>query len=172
MKLTIIKSNRIVKIDGVGRVLDLSEIPSNVHAIQWDGKKGEIEYIDKPNEKIKSITPYKSIIKAHSTLLTEEAKNKPIRTVNRKLGEIQEEKRKRVEAVVPDKFEMLMRVSFLLNKKIDGDLSTKEIKELNDLFLLNETINKISQAAKTIIIDMETELDPSDYEVESNPLWP
>ena len=60
--LTIIKEDKSVERDGYGVVLDTVDLPSNVHAIQWDGSAGWIEYNDgTPNESISSISAYSTI---------------------------------------------------------------------------------------------------------------
>ena len=58
MKLTIIRDMGLVHVDGRGHdELDLSSVPAEVHAVQWDGTVGEIEYVsnDVPNEAITSL---------------------------------------------------------------------------------------------------------------------
>ena len=45
MKLTIIREDGAVYQDGIARSnLNLSFVPSNVHALQWNNDKGWIEY--------------------------------------------------------------------------------------------------------------------------------
>ena len=62
MNLVIIPSDRVIGIgstilSGIGT--DMSWIPSDVHAVHWDGASGEIEYNDgKPNLGISSIGIY------------------------------------------------------------------------------------------------------------------
>ena len=62
MNLVIIPSDRIIGIgttiiSGIGT--DMSWIPSDVHAVQWDGSSGEIEYNDgKANLDITSLGIY------------------------------------------------------------------------------------------------------------------
>lgn len=47
MKLTIIKSDGAVYKDGVSYSgLDLLSVPNNVHALQWNGTKGFIEFVE------------------------------------------------------------------------------------------------------------------------------
>ena len=48
MRLTIIPSDNTVYVDGVSRQLDLSmcAIPTDVHAMQWNGLAGWVEFID------------------------------------------------------------------------------------------------------------------------------
>ena len=66
MNLVIIPSDRIIGIgttilSGIGT--DMSWIPSDVHAVHWDGSSGEIEYNDgKANLDITSIGIYLSLI--------------------------------------------------------------------------------------------------------------
>ena len=67
--LTIIKDDSFVKVDGTGRVeVDCTSLASNVHAVQFDGTNGEIEYNDgTPHEAITSISAYDSIVAAHAS---------------------------------------------------------------------------------------------------------
>lgn len=58
MRLTIIRDMGLVHVDGRGHdELDLSSVPADVHAVQWYGSNGEIEYVsnDVPNEAITSL---------------------------------------------------------------------------------------------------------------------
>lgn len=67
--LTIVKDDKWVKVDGVGLNLDAVDLPANVHAIQWDGSAGWIEYNDgTDNEAISSIDAYSTITNDHATL--------------------------------------------------------------------------------------------------------
>ena len=67
--LTIVKDDKWVKVDGVGLTLDAVDLPANVHAIQWDGSTGHIEYNDgTANETISSIDAYSTITNDHATL--------------------------------------------------------------------------------------------------------
>jgi hypothetical protein len=66
MRLTIIKADNTVVVDGIAAEVDCSEIPIFVHAIQWDGDRGrgEIEFIKDtdgikhPNMPITDISHY------------------------------------------------------------------------------------------------------------------
>ncbi|MCG3774758.1 MAG: hypothetical protein JW395_1583 [Nitrospira sp.] len=70
MNLTIIKSDNSVYIDGRAISVDCSDLPTEVHAIQWNGDSGWIEYINGPglpvkiNETIDSISAYQGLISA------------------------------------------------------------------------------------------------------------
>mgnify|MGYP002641103057 CR=1 FL=1 len=61
--LTIIKDDSFVAVDGFGlEPIDCSSLASNIHAIQFDGTNGEIEYNDGTNnEAITSISAYSAI---------------------------------------------------------------------------------------------------------------
>jgi len=66
--VTIIKDDKWVKVDGVGLNLDTVDLPANVHAVQWDGSAGWIEYNDGTHNKaISSISDYSTITDDHAT---------------------------------------------------------------------------------------------------------
>ena len=45
MKISIVRDGGICQIDGVAvEISDVSGIPSNVHALQWDGTAGQVEF--------------------------------------------------------------------------------------------------------------------------------
>jgi hypothetical protein len=66
--LTIVKEDSAVTVDGVGRGgIDCTSLAANVHAVQFDGTNGHIEYTDgTANEAIDSISAYQSIIDLHT----------------------------------------------------------------------------------------------------------
>ena len=65
--LTIIKEDKFVAVDGEGLFLDEVVLPANVHAIQFDGTNGEIEYNDGTlNKAITSISDYSTITDNHA----------------------------------------------------------------------------------------------------------
>jgi len=67
--LTIIKDDKFVSVDGEGLTLATVVLPSNVHAVQFDGANGKIEYNDgTANEAITSISDYSTITDDHATL--------------------------------------------------------------------------------------------------------
>jgi len=66
--LTIIKDDKWVNVDGVGLNLDSVDLAANVHAVQWNGSSGWIEYNDgTPNKTISSIDAYSTITDNHAT---------------------------------------------------------------------------------------------------------
>jgi hypothetical protein len=61
MKLTIIVEDNIVAIDGVVREVALPNM-GEIRAVQWDGTKGHIEYINSQNAPLKNINAYANIV--------------------------------------------------------------------------------------------------------------
>lgn len=60
-RLTIIKDDNAVGIDGVFYQIDCSKLPPNFHALQWNGIVGEIEWTGSPkpqNTTIENINDY------------------------------------------------------------------------------------------------------------------
>lgn len=72
MRLTIIRPDNMVYIDGEAISIDCSTLPADVHAVQWsdDAGKGWIEFEQEPfgspklNEEIFSRSAYASLISA------------------------------------------------------------------------------------------------------------
>ena len=80
MKLTVITPDNVVIKDGEGYVVnDLSYIYQNIHAIQWDNDKGEVEFVDNsPNLFIDDLTPYNQcLVEWQVAKNKEEADNTP-----------------------------------------------------------------------------------------------
>ena len=82
MKLTIIRDDNSVYIDGISRIIDCSSLDPSIHAIQWNGQKGMIEYVDSdpfdgkmPAPKpITDITSYQYLIDAWNAVAEAAAK--------------------------------------------------------------------------------------------------
>lgn len=73
MRVTIIKDDNTVTVNGEAHTVDLSALPADFHALQWDGARGEVEYVPhyvddvmhkKPNETIKDLAPYQPYLDA------------------------------------------------------------------------------------------------------------
>jgi hypothetical protein len=62
MKLTIIKDDNVVGVNGVFREVDLSELESGIRAVQWDGSAGHIEFEYGTNEDISDIDEFQPFI--------------------------------------------------------------------------------------------------------------
>lgn len=71
-RITIIRQDNTVVVDGVGASVDCAELPQYVHAIQWFGTDGWIEFAPdaggkrSPNLKIVEIAPYGFLVDRHS----------------------------------------------------------------------------------------------------------
>ena len=67
--LTIIKDDSFVRVDGVAlEPVDCSSLASNIHAIQFDGTNGEVEYNDgTANLAITSISAFSDVTDAYDT---------------------------------------------------------------------------------------------------------
>lgn len=65
MRVTIIPVDSFVGVDGEFRSVDLGTIDPNIHAVQWDGTKGEIEFNDRSaNRVIDTLEPYQRFVDA------------------------------------------------------------------------------------------------------------
>lgn len=71
MRVTIVPSANLVAVDGVAICdLDLSSIPSNVHAVQWYGTRGSVEVLAEDgvcierNDEIISLDAYAELLAA------------------------------------------------------------------------------------------------------------
>ena len=94
MKLTIIRKDGAVYQNGISYSnLDLSFVPSNVHALQWNNDKGWIEYsedsdgIKQANDKINILpewanTAISSWITANTTVLLSNSNTTSANTAN------------------------------------------------------------------------------------------
>ena len=61
MKVTIIRDDGVVGVDGEFRTVDLSALDPAIHALHWDSVvgEGEVEYVSpRRNEEITDFTPY------------------------------------------------------------------------------------------------------------------
>jgi hypothetical protein len=69
MRLTIIRDDGVVGIDGVFKTVDLSGLSAGIRAVQWDGTSGHIEfYADvSPNLPIDNIDAYQQYVTAWNT---------------------------------------------------------------------------------------------------------
>ncbi len=65
MRVTIIADDGKVGVDGIFRSVDLSALDPNVHAVQWDGASGHIEFKDRsPEQQIADISAFQTFVDA------------------------------------------------------------------------------------------------------------
>jgi hypothetical protein len=62
MRVTIIRDDGVVGVDGVFRKVDLAALPDGVRAVQWSGAAGHVEFADMRNADITSISEFQSSI--------------------------------------------------------------------------------------------------------------
>lgn len=71
MRLSIIVPDKTVIIDGFPVVFDFRPlIESGIHAVQWNGSSGEIEFTDRPNTEISNITEFQPVLDAYYEAIT------------------------------------------------------------------------------------------------------
>ena len=58
MRLTIIREDGFVAIDGRGIAVDLSDMPEDLHAVQWYGDHGHVERFGWMNQTINSLASF------------------------------------------------------------------------------------------------------------------
>lgn len=89
MRLTIVRRDNVVVMDGRGLVMDLVNYPflKGIHAVQWDGTSGQVEYENdgktawsfRLNDGINDISKYQAIINAWKVVAAaEDSKPKPV----------------------------------------------------------------------------------------------
>ncbi len=65
MRVTIIADDGKVGVDRVFRSVDLSTLDPNIHAVQWDGAVGHVEFKDRsPEQQITDISPFQPFVDA------------------------------------------------------------------------------------------------------------
>lgn len=67
-KVTIVRDDQTVQVEGVSYAVDLADLPNYIHAVQWDGVKGEIEFAADadnrrlPNMRISDFGPFQHFV--------------------------------------------------------------------------------------------------------------
>lgn len=62
MRVTIIRDDGVVGINGVFRKVTVSDLPEGVRAVQWDGSNGHIEYDNMANSPLTGISTFQAFI--------------------------------------------------------------------------------------------------------------
>ena len=62
MRVTIIRDDSMVGVDGVFRRVDLSSLRANVRAVQWNSTSGHIEYDDTANTLLTNIAEFQPFV--------------------------------------------------------------------------------------------------------------
>lgn len=72
MKLTIVPIDKLVIVDDIAiNNINMDGIDPDIHAVQFDGTEGWIEYKDRDNEPINSVDQFQNIIHRHAMMLAE-----------------------------------------------------------------------------------------------------
>jgi Domain of unknown function (DUF4376) len=76
VQVTIVRNDNAVYLDGRRFAVDCSALPANVHAVQWDGAHGTVEYVNagvinpddfRTNDLIVDFTPYQALLAVAQT---------------------------------------------------------------------------------------------------------
>lgn len=62
MRITIVRDDNMVGVDGIFRRVDLSAMPKGIRAVQWNGLSGHIEYDDASNMPLQNISDFQGFI--------------------------------------------------------------------------------------------------------------
>jgi hypothetical protein len=77
MRLTIIRDDNAVYIDGLCVIVDCSSLSEDIHAVQWNGQNGWVEFKDnsegnKPaNEAISTLEAFSTLVASAETRIAE-----------------------------------------------------------------------------------------------------
>ncbi len=69
MQVSVVVSDNVVVVDGMALHLQNLELDSAIHAIQWSGDSGEVEYTDGRHDVINDISLLTPLIEAHAAEL-------------------------------------------------------------------------------------------------------
>jgi len=116
MNVCVISDDRMIQVDGEVLNFDFS-IDLNIHAIQWDGSAGHVEFKDNtPNEDIADFSEYQGLVDAHSA--------EKIRVDN--------EKQAKSDAYIAEEEARMANFTYAENRKIRYDLLNQFELQFND----------------------------------------
>lgn len=67
MRVTIIRDDGVAGVDGSFRPVDLSALPPEIRAVQWNGARGHVEYDNAANTPLDSIAEFQWVIDRWAT---------------------------------------------------------------------------------------------------------
>jgi len=77
MRVTIIRDDSVIGVDGVFRRVDLSALTANIRAVQWNGTSGHIEYDDTANTLLTSIAEFQQFVDLWKAAASEQIASLP-----------------------------------------------------------------------------------------------
>ncbi len=155
MRVTIIADDGVVGVDGEFRSVDLSALDPNVHAVQWDGAKGHVEYRDRsPETPLADLAPYQPFIDAWAAAAPPPPTLDELKAL--KLGEFVAEGVARVAAQVPDwdSLEAIKTVAGLWASHLASSATAEQTKAKDIYLYVRDTV-----PAKLTALTSQAELD-------------
>ena len=158
MRVTIIADDGKVGVDGVFRAVDLSTLDPNIHAVQWDGASGHIEFKDRSLEqRIADISAFQPFIDAWTAAAPPSPTLAELKTA--KGGGFLTESRTRIAAQVPDwdTLDTIKTVAGLWASHLAASATAAQTKA-NDIYLyVRDTV-----PAKLAAVTTQGQLDAID----------
>lgn len=140
MNVTIIPTDKTVVVDSIGYGdIDMSSVPSNIHALQWEDTEGTIEYNNLNNEEIFELPSWAlGCIEQHQTFKTAEetAKAEMLAYLNSPEGKL--------EALRLKRNSLLAETDYLALS--DNTLSTEIIEYRQALRDITKTYSSLDDA--------------------------
>ena len=158
MRVTIIADDGKVGVDRVFRTVDLSTLDPNIHAVQWDGVVGHIEFKDRrPEQRIADISAFQSFIDAWTAAAPPPPTLAELKTA--KGGEFIAEGRTRIAAQVPDwdSLDAIKTVAGLWTSHLAANATAAQTTAKDIYLYVRDTVPAKLAAAAT-----EAELDAID----------
>lgn len=116
MRVTIVPSDNFMQIDGRTIWIDLSDIPTNIHAVQWDGVSGHVEYTNSQNVVLQNLSAFQTWIDRWTAARDIEDAPPPPKTPEQLAAEARGAAKKAREATVA-----AIKVTTQAGNTFDGD---------------------------------------------------
>ena len=122
-RVTVVPSDNVVVVDGVSKVVDCSNVPKFIHAIQWDGVRGHIEFVPidnvhQGNLAITSFDQFSYLLDFHAHAVAKEKRDAEAKSLK-----LIQDKVKDAEALRTQKreFDAAMKAAAVEQKKLDEE---------------------------------------------------
>lgn len=158
MRVTIIADDGKVGVDGVFRAVDLSALDPNIHAVQWDGVTGHIEFKDRsPEQQITAISAFRSFIDDWTAAAPPPPTLAKLKDA--KFSDFQNETVVRMAVHVPA-WDTFKEIQFLLS--FDNLLNLSNSTSAQDSAIAVLKFTRDTVKAKLAAVTTQTELDAID----------